>query len=225
DTPAGTVVLAGFNELSPRLSGMLHALQAQGVGLAVLDRPADRADSVERVVAPDPDGEWRLAVQWAAEQLQAHPQGRYAIVAARLEADVVLAHRCLRAGLVDGQGGALPYNVAVARPMSDWPLAAAALSWLRVLAGFVLKKSCAPADLGSALLAGACAGAAQEASGRAVIDALWRRRAVINVTEPVFAALLAQHAPQLAQAWHDSHALASGQSGPAAVDVWVRRFR
>ncbi|NYT60088.1 PD-(D/E)XK nuclease family protein [Alcaligenaceae bacterium] len=223
--PAATVVLAGFNELSPRLSGMLLALQEQGVNLAVLSTPAVTADTVQRVVAPDPDGEWRLAIQWAAEQLQAHPQGRYAIVAARLEADVVLAHRCLRGGLVDGQGKVLPYNVAVARPMSEWPLVAAAMSWLRVLAGFVVRKTCAPVDLGPALLAGACAAARQEASGRAVIDALWRRRAVIGVSEPAFVQLLDQYAPQLALAWSESHALMSGQSDSATVDVWVQRFR
>src|SRR5690606_23429454 len=139
--PAGTVVLAGFNEFSPRLSGLLLALRRHGVNLAVLSTPADAAETVQRIVAPDPDGEWRLAVRWAAEQLQLHPQGRYAIVAARLEADVVLAHRCLRGGLVDGQGKVLPYNVAVARPMSEWPLVAAAMSWLRVLAGFVVRKT------------------------------------------------------------------------------------
>lgn len=223
--PAGTLVLAGFNELSPRLSGMLAALQAQGVRLAVLDRPAQAAGAVRRVVAPDPDGEWRLAAQWAAERLRADPQGRYAVVAARLEADVVLAHRCLRAALDDGQGHVQPYNVAVARPMGDWPLAGAALSWLRVLAGFSVRKTCAPADLGQALLAGACVADRQEASGRAGIDALWRRRAVITVSEPDLARLLDQHAPQLAQAWRDGYEAASGQAGPAALDVWVQRFR
>ncbi len=223
--PAGTIVLAGFNEFSPRLSDMLLALQEQGVRLAVLSAPVQMADTVQRVVAPGPDDEWRLAVQWAADQLQMHPQGRYAIVAARLEADVVLAHRCLRSGLLDEQGQVLPYNVAVARAMNEWPLVAAALAWLRVLAGFTIRNSCAPADLGPALLAGACAGAGREASGRAAIDAFWRRRAVMSVSATSFAELLAQHAPELATAWHDSHALMSGQSGPATVDVWVRRFR
>lgn len=225
EIPSGTLVLAGFNELSPRLSSMLLAMQQQGVKLAVLDRPALKAESVQRVVAPDPDGEWRLAVQWAAERLQAHPQGRYAIVSARLEADVVLAHRCLRTGLADGQGNALPYNVAVARSLSDWPLVAAAISWLRVLAGFVTKKTCAPADVGPALLAGACAADRREASGRAAIDALWRQRAVISVSEPEFARLLDLHAPQLAQAWRDSYETVSGQADAATVDVWVQRFR
>src|SRR5690606_26031908 len=106
--------------------------------------------------APDPDSEWRLAAQWAARQLRAHPQGRYAVVAASLEADVALAHRYLRKALDDGQGHVLPYNVAVARPLGDWPLVGAALSWLQVLAGFSWRRTCAPSDLGQALLAGGC---------------------------------------------------------------------
>ncbi|NYT86332.1 PD-(D/E)XK nuclease family protein [Pollutimonas harenae] len=223
--PAGTLVLAGFNELSPRLSGMLLAMQEQGTRLVVLERPAQEAETVRRVVASDPDGEWRLAVQWAAGQLRDHPQGRYAIVASRLEADVVLAHRCLRAELVDAQGNVLPYNVAVARPMSDWPLVAAAISWLRVLAAFVTKKTCPPADVGAALLAGACAAARHEASGRAAIDVFWRWRATVTVTEPGFARLLDQHAPQLAQAWRSSCDMLSEQSNSASIDVWVQRFR
>ncbi len=225
EAPAGTLVLAGFNELSPRLSGMLLAFQEQGVHLTVLDRTSQAAGVVRRVVAPDPDGEWRLAAQWAAEQLRADPKGRYAVVAARLEADVVLAHRCLRTALDDGQGHVLPYNVAVARPMGDWPLVGAALSWLRVLAGFSVNKTCVPADLGQALLAGACAADRQEASGRAGIDALWRKRATITVSEPAFARLLEQHAPQLAQAWREACEEASGQAGSATADVWMQRFR
>src|SRR3546814_19057162 len=60
-------------------------------------RQSQAAGATQRVQAPDPDGEWRLAAQWAAGQLAQNPKGRYAIVAARLEADVVLAHQLGRA--------------------------------------------------------------------------------------------------------------------------------
>ena len=223
--PAETIVLAGFNEVSPRLSGLLQSLQQQGVNLMVLNKSTVMARNVRRIVAPDPDGEWRLAAQWAARQLQADPQGRYAIVAAKLEADVVLAHRYLRADLLDAQGQPLPYNVAVARSMSEWPLVAAALAWLRVLAVFSAKQACAPAELGAALLAGACVAVRQEASGRAAIDAMWRQRSVLSVSEAAFAGLLDRYAPQLAQAWRDTYALMSEQNDAATLDVWTQRFR
>src|SRR5690606_14825339 len=157
--PFSNLVLAGFNEISPRLSSLLDALQEQGIEVLSLEPGAQAESHAQRVIAPDPDAEWRMAAQWAAGKLQEHPDGGFAIVAARLEADVVLAHRSLRASLgTDAQGRQVPYNIAVARPLSEWPLVRAALAWLRILALFAQRKYCAPADLGQALLAGGCAG-------------------------------------------------------------------
>ncbi len=226
DVDFDTLVLAGFNELSPRLSGMLSAMRDRGVRLRTLARPAQEPASLQRVQAPDPDGEWKLAAQWAADQLERNPTGRYAIVAARLEADVALAHRYLRGALGRGTPGRpMAYNIAVARPLAEWPLARAALLWLRVMAGFAQKKFCAPADAGAALLAGGCRADAQEAAGRASIDALWRRRARIKVSETDFASALDQHAPRLGEAWRLCRQALDGQSGPATVDIWSQRFR
>src|SRR3546814_9540038 len=142
DVDLNSLVLAGFNELSPRLSLVLSALGQRGVRVCVLTRQSQAAGATQRVQAPDPDGEWRLAAQWAAGQLAQNPKGRYAIVAARLEAAVVLAHRYLRECLGQDEGGRpKASNVAVARPLAEWPLARAALSWLRVLAGFSQRTS------------------------------------------------------------------------------------
>ncbi|HWK69633.1 MAG TPA: PD-(D/E)XK nuclease family protein [Burkholderiaceae bacterium] len=221
-----TLVMAGFNELSPRLSAMLSAMRDRGLRVCVLARPAQAPGSLQRAQAPDPDGEWRLAANWAAQQLAGNPAGRYAIVAARLEADVALAHRYLRAALGrDARGRPMPYNVAVARPLAQWPAARAALLWLRVMADFSRKKSCAPADAGAALLAGGCRAHSQEAAGRAAIDALWRRRARIKVSEAQFAAELDRYAPSLGEAWRLCRQALEGESGSAAADTWSRRFR
>src|SRR5690606_3343578 len=149
-------------------------------------------------IATDPDAEWRLAAQWAAAQLVQNPQGRFAIVSPRLEADVALAHRCLRAELsIDATGAVasgrpLPFNIAVAPAIADWPLARAAIAWLRVLAEFSQGHHCAPSDLGGALLAGGCIAHRQEASGRALIDALWRRQAKIKISVAGFSRQLEQ---------------------------------
>ena len=221
-----TLVLAGFKELSPRFAGLLQALQGQGIAIRRLARPPLPPSSVRRVAAPNPDSEWRMAARWAADQLRRHPAGRYAIIASRLEADVALAHRYLAAELRAGDTGpALAYNVAVARPLAEWPLPRAALSWLQALAEFTQRKSCAPELLGQALLAGGCVADVQEASGRAAMDALWRKRARIIVTAQDFTEQLARHAPQLAQAWPRCLDLAQGWGGPAAADIWMQRFR
>lgn len=223
---ARQVVLGGFTELSPRLATMLAALQQQGCTLWVL-RPSSAAlHATHRVVAQDPDTEWRLAAHWAAEQLRNNPSGRYAIIASRLEAEAPLAHRCLRAALgTDAQGRHVPYNVAVARPLSGWPLIRAALAWLRVLALINRGRPCPPEDLGRALLAGGCAGHTEEAAGRAVIDAYWREQTVLAVPTADFAALLEWHAPRLFQAWQACIAGLDGDTAPAGLDIWSQRFR
>jgi probable DNA repair protein len=226
ELPFQEIVLAGFNEMSPRFSSLIATMQDQGVQLHVLELAGRPATQVQRVAARDLDGEWGLAAQWAAERLQAHPDGKYAIVAARLEADVALAHRTLRAALgTDATGRQMPYNVAVARPLSEWPLARAALAWLRVIAQFDRGGPCAPVDLGQALLAGGCAGGADEVSGRAAIDALWRKRAVVKVTNGDFSRLLMQHAPQLGTAWAACGQLRAAETSATDVGAWATRYR
>lgn len=227
ELPFQHIVLAGFNDVSPRFSSLIAAMQAHGVQVHVLDVAGRTATDVQRVAAPDLDGEWRMAARWAADRLQADPDGKYAIVAARLEADVALAHRTLRAALgTDGAGRHVPYNVAVARPLAEWPLARAALAWLRVIAQFDRGGPCAPSDLGPALLAGGCAGGIDEASGRAVIDAIWRKRAIVKVSSVDFSRLLMQHAPQLGAAWTAcSEMRAAATSSVADAAAWARRYR
>ncbi|NYT62050.1 PD-(D/E)XK nuclease family protein [Alcaligenaceae bacterium] len=226
ELPFSTLVLAGFNELSPRFFSLLKAMQEQGVQVLSLESTRQGADDAKRVIAPDPDQEWRMAAQWAAGKLVQHPQGRYAIVAASLEADAAMAHRCLRAALgQDEHGRPVPYNVAVARSLSDWPLVRAALAWLRIMALFAQRKYAEPADLGQALLAGGCAGDIQEVSGRATLDAYWRRQATVRVPQADFARLLDQHAPELGVAWRQCESAWAGQTGTASVDIWSGRFR
>jgi probable DNA repair protein len=233
--PFQTLVLAGFNEVSPRLGEMLEAMRSRGIAVFALERASRPAGDVRRLQVPDPDSEWTQAAAWAARQLAGNPSGRYAIIAARLEADVVLAHRCLRAALsgvtgqavagAPGTARAFAYNIAVARPMAEWPLARAALAWLHVLAGLTRGRPWAPEDLGAALLAGGCAGGQAESAGRAAIDAYWRRRKIVAVSEEGFCERLAAQAPRLGEAWKVGAALVAEDHAPASADVWARRFR
>src|SRR5690606_23362280 len=64
--PFSNLVLAGFNEISPRLSSLLDALQEQGIEVLSLEPGAQAESHAQRVIAPDPDAEWRMAAQWAA---------------------------------------------------------------------------------------------------------------------------------------------------------------
>jgi len=241
-----TMVLAGFNAFSPRQAGLIESVRERGVRVARLRAGPDAAGSIQHVAADDPDTEWRMAAQWAAEQLRRNPQGHYAIVAAHLETDAAYAHRVLRDALREpedavprGAGCAdapmdpvhaaflrvAPYNVAVARPLSEWPHVRAALAWLRLMLAFSLSRECTPELAGAALLAGACAGDAAEAPARAAMDAAWRRKYVPGLSCQAFLGLLSDRAPRLHAAWLAWIERRGDGAEDASMAVWADRFR
>ncbi|MGO1768081.1 MAG: PD-(D/E)XK nuclease family protein, partial [Advenella sp.] len=91
----GTVVLAGFNEYSPRLTRLLQACADRGCRLVSLSLP--RHEQSQRIlsVQKDRSSEWIAAAHWAASELAADPQRRVAIVSPAMEADAVFARRIL----------------------------------------------------------------------------------------------------------------------------------
>jgi len=221
--PFDAVVLSGFMELAPAWRTLLTHMQRQGLRVLRLPPTQQTAQAV-RSVSSTHAAQWRDAAAWAARCLRAQPHGRFAIVAAQLEADMPFAHRALREALAH-----TPYNMAVARSLADWPLVRAAQAWLRVLTAYAQKSqrdpSGEPAVVGAALLAGACAGGATEASARAAIDARWRRQGALRVTHSTLAQQLERRAPQLARAWQVTLAQALQDGERATLDVWIVRFR
>jgi len=220
-TPFDRVVLAGFAEASPAVQILLTCWQRQGLQVVRLQSATPQAGLVVRTVAQTHEAQWRAAAAWAACQLQRHPRGHFAIVAPQLEADMPFAHRVLREVLPDQ-----PYNIAVARSLAEWPLVRAALAWLRVL--MIRESGLAPALVGTALLAGACAGHRAEAGGRAAIDAHWRTRGVLRVTHGALMQQMVRHTPRLHQALMCAMAqesLEDPRGNTDTLDAWVARFR
>lgn len=220
--PVRHLVLAGFSDVSPRLAGLLNTIQAQGITLSMLEQPPEVSCQVQRIQAPDHYAEWRLAAQWARDQLVADPNGCYAIVAPRLEADVALAHRVLRHEL--GQQG-LVFNVAVGRPLAEWPLVRAALAWLKVAVCHAQGRSCPVSDLGQALLAGGCAAHRAEASHRARLDARLRHAGVLELSANQFASELNERVPQLGRAWQECMENVMAFAGRKRLSEWAIRIR
>jgi len=219
------LVLAGFTDLSPRFRRLLRAFEAQGTEVAQW-RDAQRAESTaRRYVAADQGAEWRAAAAWAAGCLKAHPHGRYAIVSPQLEAESPFARRILSQALA-GHGGepAFAFNVAVGRPLNEWPMARAALAWLRALAECAAGKGCGVAVLGAALLAGHCAGDVRDRARLAAIDARWRRQARLHVSPQEWRKLLAD-IPPLAQAWNQALEIWTQGGRQATCDVWMLRMK
>lgn len=219
------LVLAGFTDLSPRFRLLLQAFEAQGTAVAQW-RDAQRAEAVaRRYEAADQGAEWRAAAAWAAGCLKAHPQGRYAIVSPQLEAESPFARRVLSQALA-GRGGepAHAFNVAVGRPLNEWPMARAALAWLRALAECAAGKGCGVEVLGAALLAGHCAGDVRDRARLAAIDARWRRQARLHVGPQEWRKLLAD-LPLLAQAWNQALEIWTQGGRQATCDVWMLRMK
>ena len=219
------LVLAGFTEVSPRFARLLDAFAAQGSDIGQW-RDAQRAPAQpRRFEAPDQGSEWRAAASWAATQLQVHPTGRYAIVSPQLEAESVFARRVLGQALAGRDGApALAFNVAVGRPLDEWPMARAALAWLRALAECADGRGCGVQTLGAALLAGHCAGDVRERSRLSAIDARWRRDARQRVSAQEWRRQLSM-TPVLAQAWNQAMDIWTQGGRKASCDVWMPRMK
>ena len=220
--PAQHIVLAGFNDISPRLTSLLKTMQEHGTTLSILEQASNKAHDIQRLQATDSYAEWKLAAQWACDQLEHNPDGRYAIVAPKLEGSVPLAHRVLGHAL--GERG-FAFNIAVGRPLTEWPLVRAAMAWLHVVARYAQRRPCAAADLGQALMAGGCTGHNEEASRRALLDAQMRRRRVIEWSEHQFSEALAERVPQLRIAWSGCMEVVDALPVTQILTGWARSIR
>ena len=200
-------------------------VRGPGLGHRPVARRAARARAAASLQAPDQGSEWRAAASWAATQLQVHPTGRYAIVSPQLEAESVFARRVLGQALAGRDGApALAFNVAVGRPLDEWPMARAALAWLRALAECADGKGCGVQTLGAALLAGHSAGDVRERS-----RAVRHRRALAARCPP------ARQRAGMAQAALDDAGIGAGlepghghldaRRRKASCDVWMPRMK
>ena len=219
------LVLAGFTDISPRFHRLLLAFEAQGTDVAQW-RDTQRVQAVaQRFEAADQGAEWRAAAAWAASRLKADPAGRYAIVSPQLEAESPFARRVLSQALAGRDGApAFAFNVAVGRPLDEWPMARAALAWLRALAECAPGKGCGVDVLGAALLAGHCAGDVRDRARLAAIDARWRRQGQLHVAQSEWRRLLAD-IPTLAQAWNQATEIWTQGGRQATCDVWMLRMK
>ncbi|HLS51434.1 MAG TPA: PD-(D/E)XK nuclease family protein [Burkholderiaceae bacterium] len=221
------LVVAGFNEIAPRLLRLFEEFRSQGIVLYQLEMPSQTAERVHRISVPEPDAEWRLAAQWAAQKIAANPQGRYAIIAPQLESDVAFVHRVLETELaVDTQQTAQQlYNVAVARPLAEWPVVRAGLAWLQLAVELLNQQKCRPETAGQALLAGHCVADAAEAAARASLDAHWRHQQFVHLDGPQLQQFFSDAVPQLHGAWQNAFRFLRSQAGAQSLNAWAACFQ
>jgi probable DNA repair protein len=209
--PPRALLLAGFDEFTPQQDELLNTLRAAGVTVTPLV-PGNQVARTARVGYDDRRAEIHAAAAWARAALESG-QTRIGVVVPDLSVQRATVVRLfdealLPAALLPVSDVVRPYNVSLGEPLAAWPVIHAALLVLEFGIG-----SLPVARLGTLLRSPFLAGATNEASARAQLDALLRqdgegmvsisallRRTVTALAKPPTAA------PQLhvqLRAWRD----------------------
>lgn len=221
------IVFAGFTETSPRLSRLTQALVQQGVRLSRLGVHEAPGTDPKLVRCQTPELEWKQAVHWARCMLQTYPDRRFAIVAANLERAAPFARRVLHDMLDtshDSQRPAFAFNVAVGRPLSEWPAGRAMIAWLSLLSSMKTGGSCDVVEIGHALLAGHCKGHLAEMGRRASLDARFREKQLNSVTLKQWSSSIKQ-LEHLSSAWEQTWNAWQELPSLLPCDAWADAFR
>ena len=227
--PPRSLIIAGFDELTPQQDALLNAVRAAGVTVTPLT-PADLTARVARVGYDDRRAEIHAAAAWARAALESG-QTRIGVVVPDLSvqrASIVrlFDEALVPAALLPGADVVRPYNVSLGEPLAAWPVIHAALLLLEFGTG-----SLPVTRLSTLLRSPFLAGATSEASARAQLDALLRQEGEETVSISALlrranAELAKQQAavPQLhaqLRVWRDNIPARSKQFVPS---VWSEQF-
>lgn len=129
------LVHVGFDRITPAAAAMFAALERRGCRVVPAPAP-DRQPAPRLICAPNAEAELRAAGAWARRRLEAEPDAKLGVVLPGLEQAAMPAARLLREGLVPGwQWGGERHRHAVdvsyGRRLSEYPMVATALLWLR----------------------------------------------------------------------------------------------
>ncbi|WP_290581317.1 PD-(D/E)XK nuclease family protein [Ketobacter sp.] len=137
-----TVLLYGFDEMTPQFQGLLQAMSAQGSQVEELDWQAQAQQSV-RYEFSDEEAEIEAAALWAQARIQDNPQQRIAVVIPKLaqlrEAVERIFTRVFEPQyILPGQPQHAPgFNISAGQPMDGVPVVAAALNVLALQRGLL----------------------------------------------------------------------------------------
>jgi probable DNA repair protein len=184
----GTLVLFGFDLLSPQQDFFVAALEARGTRVA-RGRHAARDAQVRRVELGTADEEFAAVARWARARLEANPGARIGIVVpdlARSRARIGRAlARVLHPGrpLAAGRDAAIAFDFSLGTPLDRQPVVRDALLLLRLCG-----RSVAFEEASRLLRSPYLDGAQAEGAARARLDAALRRRLGPTVTLDALAA-------------------------------------
>ena len=135
-SPPARITLAGFDRVTPMLSGLLALLEQSGSDLGRV--PVASGNEIDTRRFSNTDSELRAAGAWARRRLAERPDARVAVVINALEQNSERAGRLLREGATPGWQYSGPehrdaVNISYGRRLADYPavtIALLALRWL-----------------------------------------------------------------------------------------------
>ena len=221
------IVFAGFTETSPRLRRLIQSLEREGVKLSQLILHDAPMTEPKLVRCQTPELEWKQAAYWARSMLQAYPERRFAIVAANLERSAPFARRVLHDTLdppCDDQQPVFAFNLAVGRPLSDWPAGRAMMAWLTLLCTMKTETSSDVVVIGKALLAGHCKGHLVEMGRRASLDTRIREKQLPSLSLDQWSSAI-KSLEHLSSAWELAWKAWKDLPDLLPCDAWADAFR
>ncbi|MCX6586938.1 MAG: PD-(D/E)XK nuclease family protein [Acidobacteria bacterium] len=165
---AAELWLTGFDELTPQQQALLDR---RGRPYFTADGPAGKAGSAAVAVYPDAAAELRAAAAWARESIETLGATSVGVVVQDLAARRALVESIFRETL----GGEL-YNISLGRPLTHYPLVAAALRLLQLSFGPLPLP-----EAGQLLLSPFLLGGESEYRARARFDVQLRRQKRLRV--------------------------------------------
>jgi len=198
------VWLDGFDETTPAQRALLSRLRYQHY-----EGVTSPARSISRTHCPDTRAELRAAASWARTLLERREATSVGIVVPAL----ARIRPAVEATFEDVLGGPL-FNISLGLGLTEWPLIADALLWLRWLAG--------PIDVGRAgvlLRSPFFQGAMAERGARALLDLALRDD---NVLEVATGRVRSQGPPLLAESLGRAIQSLAGQPSMQSPAEWAR---
>jgi probable DNA repair protein len=164
------LLLAGFDECSPRQEQLLAQLVECGCHIHVVARD-NGARNAHRVQLNEPAQELETAIRWAAQRWRANPDSRIGVIVPRLaELRQQVVHVLQQvfypaAKLSQGPPSVPPYNLSLGKPLGRHPVIEDGLLLLQLAQGEL-----ACADLGRLLRSPFIVGGEEEWNRRARLD-------------------------------------------------------
>ena len=225
-----TVVLAGFDRLTPQQALLCKGLEAAGICVREY-QVEDRNGSAQVADFADTNEELRAAATWAGQRIEATGGATIGIITPDLRKQRNRIHTVFEDVLAPGNldyrnaSASLPFNISVGRPLADYPLIHAIFPLIGLNKGPLTLE-----NLGILLRTPFIKGHETERSGRALLDEKLRSRKQLRLSWDELLYLVdqtgnrGQPIPVLTALLHETRSVLEEVSGRQSPEVWAGAF-